>query len=125
MDKAMKIWLDDQYEDRKDWFDESWTYCRWPTEVFEKIKAGGVTHVSLDHDLADSNAGVEGRKEITGYDVALWIEEQVKTNDSFIPPEISIHSRNAVGQGRMKASIRQIGVYLEQRTLEKSTETIV
>lgn len=131
----MKIWVDDQYEERKGWFDPEWVHVRWPQEAIAYLKkynnnewvdnamkhgatkeTAYVTHISLDHDLGDGdNAKAEDRREITGYDVTVWIEEQVKTNRSFIAPEISIHSQNAVGQDRMKASIKQIGVYLSER----------
>ncbi|WP_309295279.1 cyclic-phosphate processing receiver domain-containing protein [Aeromonas caviae] len=42
------------------------------------------TEISLDHDLGDDGRG-------TGYDVILWIENEVMTN-YFIPPKIHIHS---------------------------------
>jgi hypothetical protein len=45
-----------------------------------------VTHISLDHDLGDDTRG-------TGYDVILWIEEQVFTC-GFKAPVIYVHSAN-------------------------------
>ena len=100
----MRIWLDDQYEERKGWFSPEWVHCRWPAEVIEKLKAGGVEEISLDHDLGDEDtARREDRREITGYDVMLWIEEQVFTN-KYIPPVIAFHSKNGVGVERMKRS---------------------
>jgi hypothetical protein len=110
----MKLWLDDQYDERKGWFSTEWQHCRWPTEVIEKIKAGGVTHVSLDHDIGDVTFRDEDRKEITGNDVVTWVEEQVKLH-GLVPPELSIHSANSEGRRRMQAGIDQIAKILAER----------
>jgi hypothetical protein len=65
------------------------------------LESGLVTHISLDHDLGDDdNIG-------TGYDVVLWIEEQVVMGD-FTPPKISVHSANPPAKKRMKQGIAQI-----------------
>ncbi len=98
----MKIYLDDERLTP-----DGWQYCRWPEEVIELLKAGGVTHLSLDHDLGDDTHG-------TGYDVVLWIEEQVATTD-FEPPEILVHSANASARTKMEAGIRSIASILQQR----------
>ena len=63
-----------------------WHQVRWPDEVIELLKKGKVSEISLDHDLGDDERG-------TGYDVVLWIEEQVITQ-GFCPPKISVHSAN-------------------------------
>jgi hypothetical protein len=55
--------------------------------------AGGITHLSLDQDLGDDAHG-------TGYDVVLWIEEQVAIT-AFQPPEIVVHSANVTSSGRL------------------------
>ena len=94
----MRVWLDDVRP-----APEGWTPARWPEEVIALLKTGGVTHVSLDHDLGDDQHG-------TGYDVLLWIEEQVATA-GFRPPEIAVHSANAAARLRMQAAIRSIERY--------------
>ncbi len=98
----MKIHLDDERPTL-----DGWQNCRWPEEVIELLKAGGVTHLSLDHDLGDDTHG-------TGYDVVLWIEEQVSTTD-FEPPEIVVHSANVSARAKMEAGIRSIATILKQR----------
>lgn len=107
----MKLWLDDEYEARKSWFPstEGWTHCRWPSEVLEHLKTGTVKELSLDHDLGEGNECLHPR---TGYDVLVWLEEQVATGQWKFPlPTIRIHSRNSVGRDRMKAAIRSIIQY--------------
>lgn len=80
----MKIYLDDERPTP-----DGWHACRWPEEVIELLKAGGVTHLSLDHDLGDDRHG-------TGYDVILWIEEQVS---------VGLHAKCWIGRsGRARFS---------------------
>ncbi|UXH79991.1 cyclic-phosphate processing receiver domain-containing protein [Roseateles amylovorans] len=55
---------------------------------------------SLDHDLGDDQRG-------TGYDVVLWIEEEVALN-GFDPPRIKVHSANSSARAKMEAGIRSI-----------------
>jgi len=91
----LKIYLDDERP-----IPDGWHGCRWPEEVIQLLKTGGVTHLSLDHDLGDDAHG-------TGYDVVLWIEEQVVTT-GFKPPEIVVHSANVSARVKMEAGIRSI-----------------
>jgi len=64
------------------------------------LKSGNVAEISLDHDLGDDVRG-------TGYDVLLWIEEQVALN-GFVPPVMSVHSANVSERVKMKSGIRAI-----------------
>jgi hypothetical protein len=43
----------------------------------------------------------------TGYDVVLWIEEQVALS-GFVPPKMSVHSANSSTRLKMEAGIRAI-----------------
>lgn len=98
----MKIYLDDERPTPSGWIG-----CRWPKEVIDLLQIGGVTHLSLDHDLGDDARG-------TGYDVVLWIEEQVATTD-FQPPEIVVHSANISARRKMEAGIHSIKSLAEER----------
>lgn len=91
----MKVFLDDERE-----LPAGWVGARWPEEVITLLKAGGVTEVSLDHDLGDDEHG-------TGYDVLLWIEEAVATR-SFVPPKMQVHSANPSARSKMESAIRAI-----------------
>ena len=91
----MKIYLDDERP-----IPEGWVGARWPEDVIRLLEAGGVTHVSLDHDLGDDEHG-------TGYDVVLWIEEAVATR-GFEPPEIRVHSANSSARRKMEHGIQSI-----------------
>ncbi|MCY2974556.1 MAG: hypothetical protein NTW52_07785 [Planctomycetota bacterium] len=91
----MKVYLDDQRSTP-----DGWTRVYWPDEAIKLLKSGKVKEISLDYDLGDDERG-------TGYDVVLWIEEQV-TQYGFVPPTISVHSANVLARSRMEASIRAI-----------------
>ena len=84
-----------------------WTHARWPEDVISLLQTGNVTEISLDHDLADPFVEGQGYcssvRERTGYDVLLWIEEQVVLHD-FVPPVIHIHTDNSAARARMEAA---------------------
>ena len=68
--------------------------------MVDLLRTGAVVELSLDHDLGDDEKG-------TGYDVILWIEEQVITR-GFKPPRIKVHSANASAREKMEAGIASI-----------------
>jgi hypothetical protein len=74
---------------------------RWPDEAIEALKTGRVEHLSLDHDLGDDTRG-------TGYDVILWIEEQVATRGWNPPGIIEVHSSNSSARVKMENGIESI-----------------
>lgn len=84
-----------------------WVHAYWPDEVINYLKTGKVDIVSLDHDLGDDNRG-------TGYDVILWIEAAVATQD-FRPPEIKVHRANSAARARMEAGINAIYALANKR----------
>ena len=94
----LKLYLDDERETP-----EGWTRVYWPDEAIEYLKQGNVKEISLDHDLGDDRRG-------TGYEVLLWIEEQVITNN-FKPPKIRIHTANSSAREKMEAAVRSIEKY--------------
>jgi len=102
----IKIWLDDRRP-----APNGWISCRWPEEVIEHLKTGKVEEISLDHDLDDLHVVGQGYcpsiKERTGYDVLIWIEEQVITG-GFVPPKIRIHTANFSARKKMLAAVASI-----------------
>lgn len=91
----MKVFLDDERKTP-----DGWVRVYWPQEAIELLIAGGVTEISLDHDLGDDNRG-------TGYDVVLWIEEAVIVRN-FWPPVMRVHSANSSARQKMEQGIRNI-----------------
>lgn len=94
----MKVFLDDERQTP-----EGWIGVRWPEEAIHLLQKYQVTDLSLDHDLGET-----GDKARTGYDVILWLEEQVVTNQ-FVPPEnITVHSSNSGARPKMESGIDSI-----------------
>ena len=91
----MRVYLDDERETP-----DGWTRVYWPDEAIALLQTGKVSELSLDHDLGDDERG-------TGYDVLLWIEEQVALTD-FKPPVIKVHSANSSARQKMEAAIDAI-----------------
>jgi hypothetical protein len=91
----MRVYLDDERATP-----DGWVRTYWPSEVIALLETGQVVELSLDHDLGDDQRG-------TGYDVVLWIEEAVALN-SFVPPQISVHSANSSARDKMLAGIKSI-----------------
>ena len=91
----MRVYLDDERATPA-----GWVRVFWPDEAIALLEAGGVTELSLDHDLGDDARG-------TGYDVVLWIEEAVATR-GFRPPRIAVHSANSSARMKMEAGIAAI-----------------
>ena len=97
----IKLYLVDERE-----APEGWIRVYWPDEAIEILKKGTVEEISLDHDLGDDNRG-------TGYDVLLWIEEQVVTN-KFHPPKVKIHTANSSARDKMESCVNNIEKYFQK-----------
>jgi hypothetical protein len=83
---------------------EGWVRTFTAHDTIELLKTGEVTHLSLDHDLGLAEDGTEFPN---GYQVLKWLEEAVATR-RFVPPDIQIHSANAVGIANMQAAANSI-----------------
>ena len=99
----IKVYLDDLRPTPS-----GWTHCYWPSEVIALIEQGIVEVVSLDHDLGDDSRG-------TGYDVLIYLEERVFTEEFFVPPIIYIHTANPAAAQRMLLSKIAIEHRLKRR----------
>ncbi len=95
----MKIFLDDLRNPP----DDSWILVREVPEVIRLLKRypERITDISLDHDLGDD-------VEYTGYDVLLYIEEEVFYNTFTPVPNIQLHTDNASARIKMKAAVQKI-----------------
>ena len=91
----MKVYLDDERETP-----DGWVRSYWPDEAIALLKTGRVEQISLDHDLGDDDRG-------TGYDVVIWLEEQVIVH-GMTPPIIRVHSANSSARAKMEAGIATI-----------------
>ena len=97
----MKVYLDDERATPV-----GWHRVYWPEEAITLLKQNIVTEISLDHDLGDDEHG-------TGYDVLLWIEEAVFTQN-FTSPSISVHSANTSAKHKMMLAIANINSFIKR-----------
>jgi hypothetical protein len=95
MTDTIKVYLDDERETP-----DGFVRVYWPDDAIALLEQGNVSVISLDHDLGDDERG-------TGYDVVLWIEEQVYTTD-YTPPTILVHSANSSAKAKMMNGINTI-----------------
>ena len=93
----MKVYLDDERKTP-----DGWVRTYTPEETIELLKTGNVEYLSLDHDL--------GYKKPTGYEVVLWMEEQVFVHKNYtvIPKYTDVHSQNPEGVRRMRNGLRSL-----------------
>ena len=97
---AVKVWLDDDPVDRP--APEGWVQVLTAKHCIELLDKGGVTDLSLDHDLGgDEEHG-------TGYDVVLWLAEQSEAHGRNLwPDRLDIHSANFSASPRMAGVINR------------------
>jgi len=105
----MKVYLDDERTPP-----DGWVLVRWPEEAINILKTGEVEIISLDHDLGDDSIG-------TGYDVVLWLEEQVAVN-KITPPIIKVHSANTSAKAKMLAGIESIYRLANSKTAQNNQQ---
>lgn len=111
----LKLWLDDirdpartisPWDERRAlWSGKDVVWVKSASEAITLLGAGGVTHVSLDHDL-----GVPLDEVGTGYEVACWIEEQA-AKGTLAPLEWAIHSANPVGVRKMTTALENANLF--------------
>lgn len=125
----MKIYLDDERQTPDGWIR---TYT--PEETIELLKKGGVTHLSLDHDLGFDVVGanlstfymnievtVFGNSKIkkiprNGNAVMEFLKNEIcyKNNVDFPLPVITFHSANGIGVINMRNNLDAINRRLKQ-----------
>ena len=102
----MKIWLDDERPMPSE-FD---FHVKTAVAAIELLAAGGVTAISLDHDLGDEGG--------TGYEVACYIEQGAYYG-TLSPIEVTIHSANPVGKERMGKAINNALFFWSKNEVSK------
>lgn len=99
----LKVFLDDDTEHRRPPA-EDWVHVTTAPAAIALLETGWVTDLSLDHDVGDA-PGVG-----TGYDVVLFLEEQLKLLGRDLAPtrSIAVHSANPAVRGKMRQGIEQV-----------------
>jgi len=102
----MKVWLDD-IRQMPEGFD---CHVRTAAEAIGLLAKGGVTAISLDHDLGENDG--------TGYDVACWIR-QAACVGKLKKIDVAIHSANPFGSYRMEEAIASAREFWNENNIRK------
>lgn len=94
------LWVDDVRLVPEHLCEQGWTQAVTFHEAILKLELMQFESVSLDHDLAS----FYGNKEMTGYDIAMWLAER-RQEGLFVPSFVYVHSANPVGHDRIQAVI--------------------
>ncbi len=89
------LWVDDTRPIPSDCGPE-WCTARSAWEALLKLELLNFAVISLDHDLAS----MVGNKELTGYDILVWLVER-KMRGEPVPACVRIHTANPVGRDKM------------------------
>lgn len=96
----MNLWLDDE-RPMPEGYDR---HVRTAPEAIALLASGVVGKISLDHDLGgDPAVG-------TGYDVAVWIEEQA-FRGTLKRLHLRVHSQNSVGRANICRALQNATKY--------------
>ena len=101
--KIIKGLYVDDVRDRPSWCIGEWETARNYQEAITLLSTNEYDELSLDHDIASWD---EDGREMTGYDIALWLAER-KFNGEYVPPKIFVHSANPVGVANILSVINR------------------
>lgn len=99
MSDRIKVWLDDTRVPPN----SDWIHVATAGATITLLESGLVEYVSLDHDLGMARPSEDEEVCGTGYDVLVWMEEQVHTS-MWRVPTILIHTANVAARVRMEAA---------------------
>lgn len=102
--QAVQLWLDDVREPPPDGqYPWVWAKSAWQAKYLLSGQAAQgyvVVAVSLDHDLGPGQSG---------YDVACYLEREIRDGVMGIPEGLWCHSSNPVGRARILQAFESIG----------------
>jgi len=120
----MKLFLDDERTPEAAGVTLDWVRTYTPEATIELLKVPGlVDEISLDNDLG-LPPDADGRPR-EGYAVFLWIEEQVATCSTYMPPVIRIHTSNTTEGDKMRRGLQSIERMMEMRQAPKPQPKIL
>ena len=86
------LYVDDLRTVPKDSIGIKWDCARTAWSALVMLEAENYDIISLDHDLAS----FLGYKELTGYDIAVWLADR-RQQGNYVPSDVRVHSANPVG----------------------------
>lgn len=104
----IRLWLDDLRTPNH----ESYTWVKTVADAIYWLSTFEVIELSADHDL-----GIDQRD---GYEVLLWIEQEINKDPRFIPPLTYVHSANSGARTRMDQCAIKINEAREARLTQET-----
>ncbi|KKM69630.1 hypothetical protein LCGC14_1448860 [marine sediment metagenome] len=95
------LWVDDERPKPVDTSECEWLIAKSFHYAITLLQYNEFDEVSLDHDIAS----FYGNKEMTGYDIVMWLVQRKVDGTFYVPPVIKVHTANPVGRDNMKAMI--------------------
>ena len=112
----MKILAIDDVRD----FADAWLIARtYKMGIIALRDFGPWTELRLDHDLGGVHQDYHDGKEMTGYDICMFLEE----NLSLRPKTVLIVTANPVGKKKMEAALEAMSYAYNKATLLWELET--
>ena len=102
MSAFVGLWVDDDRPVPSDLLKQGWCSARSFHEAVVKLELIEFDHVSLDHDIAS----FYGNREMTGYDVLMWLVAR-KQHGDYVPAHVTVHTANPVGRKKMNETIKK------------------
>ncbi len=107
--RILNLWLDDERPEPEGWL----RVTSGENAIAVLRQLSGLVHtLSLDHDLGGCVGPRQGYAEpslLTGYDVAMWLEERACEGDWMtVPIRVQCHSQNPAGRSRIVACVRSM-----------------
>lgn len=97
------LWVDDIRPIPDDLVERDWCSAHSFHEAIVKLELLEFEEISLDHDIAS----FYGNKEMTGYDILMWLVQRKLEGIHHVPTIVNVHSANPVGHDRMYNVIQQ------------------
>lgn len=94
------LWVDDE-RPQPEHSERTWMAATSFHRAIVLLEKHDFDEVSLDHDIAS----FYGNKEMTGYDIVMWLVQRKVDGMYHVPPVIKVHTANPVGRDNMQATI--------------------
>lgn len=98
--RVIGLYVDDLRPLPREYDPEEWDIARSFHQAIVMLEQYPYQVVSLDHDLAS----FYGQKEMTGYDIAMWMVYK-KNEGVYVPRQVFVHSANPIGSQNIQAVI--------------------
>lgn len=95
------LWVDDERPLPREYEEQGWRAVMSFHGAIVLLEKNRYNEVSLDHDLAC----FYGNREMTGYDILVWLVDRKVNGTGHVPERVFVHSANPPGREKMQQVI--------------------